>query len=125
MTRVRISAGILLLLLGVSVFAGIWVERRCSSLMSRIDTVGELYASGDIAGASAEAGEMESDWEDFRQKAKVILKNSKLTDIDRICSRIVHLTECGSEEVPAELSELRHMLRELKSSEVPHINNIF
>ena len=125
MTRVRISVGILLLLVGLSVFSGVWVDRRCSRLLRQTDSIEELYSRGDLFGAASEAERMESDWEDFRQKAKVALKNNKLTDIDRICSRIVRLTSCGSEEVTAELDELRHLLRELKSGETPHLNNIF
>lgn len=125
MTRVRISAGILLLLLGLSIFSGWWVDRRCSELLRRTDTVEQLYSSGDLAGAVSEAEKMQSEWESFRQKAKVVLKNNKLTEIDRLCSRIVHLTNCGSDEVPAEIEEFRHLLRDLKSSETPRFNNIF
>ena len=42
MTRVCISIGILLAILGVSVFSGAWVNRRCSTLISEVDEVQRL-----------------------------------------------------------------------------------
>ena len=125
MTRVRISAGILVLLIGISVFSGIWVNRRCDDMLGEIDKIYELEEKGDIIRAADMSKELDANWESFREKASVLLKYDKLVEIDRLCSRIEHLTENEEDEMAAELSELRHMLEMLKSGETPLWNSVF
>ena len=125
MTRVRISAGILVLLIGISVFSGIWVNRRCDDMLGEIDKIYELEEKGDIIGAADMSKELDANWESFRETASVMLRYDKLVEIDRLCSRIEHLTENEEDEMAAELSELRHMLEMLKSGETPLWNSVF
>ena len=47
MTRVKISVGILLLMLGVSIFSGIWVNKRCGELISGVKQLESIGDSGD------------------------------------------------------------------------------
>ena len=68
---------------------------------------------------------MNADWESFREKASVLLKYDKLVEIDRLCSRIVHLAENEETEMTAELAELRDMLEMLKSGETPLFTSVF
>ena len=125
MTRVKISAWILLLLIGVSIFSSIWVNRRCDDMLSEIDAIYSLEEDGDISGAAEKARRINADWESFRERASVLLKYDKLVEIDRLCSRIVHLTEEEETEMTAELAELRDMLEMLKSGETPLWNSVF
>lgn len=125
MTRVKISAAILFLLVEISIYSGIWVNQRCDAILSEIDVIYALEEKGDISGASEKAGQMNADWERFREKASVLLKYDKLVEIDRLCSRIVHLAEKEKDEMAAELAELRDMLEMLKSGETPHLTSVF
>ncbi|MCR4639451.1 DUF4363 family protein [Ruminococcus sp.] len=125
MTRVKISGAILLLLIGVSIFSGVWVNRRCDALLSEINVINDLEESGNTSGAAEKARQMNADWENFREKASVLLKYDKLVEIDRLCSRIVYLTENEETEMTAELAELHHMLEMLKSGETPLWNSVF
>ena len=75
--------------------------------------------------AAVRAGELSTEWEDFRTKASVLLKYDRLTDVDRIFSRIVHLAENNSEELQSELAELRDMLEIMKSGETPKLTSVF
>ena len=125
MTRVSVSGAILLLLIGVSIFSGIWVKCRCDVILSEINVIYDLEEMGDTSGAADKARQMNEDWDSFRKKASVLLKYDKLVEIDRLCSRIEHLTENEEDEMTAELSELRHMLEMLKSGETPLVTSVF
>ena len=54
----------------------------------------------------------------------MLLKYDRLVDVDRLCSRIVHLAENDSEELQSELAELRDMLEMMKSSETPKFTSV-
>ena len=125
MTRVSVSGAILLLLIGVSIFSGIWVNCRCDVILSEINVIYDLEEMGDTSGAADKARQMNEDWESFRKKASVLLKYDKLVEIDRLCSRIVHLAENEEDEMTAELAELRDMLEMLKSGETPLVTSVF
>ena len=125
MTRVKISAAILLLLVGISVFSSIWINRRCDEMLAEICVIYELEEKGDKDSAAVKARKINSDWESFREKASVMLKYDKLVEIDRLCSRIVHLAEEEGTEMEAELAELCDMLEMLKSGETPLFTSVF
>ena len=117
MTRARLSAAILCMLIGISIFSGSAVDRSCGRLISSSDRVWELYSAGDREAAYRCAQEMEKEWDDFRIMASVLLDNGKLSEIDRVCARIVYLVESSSEELHSELTELRHMAEALRAGE--------
>ena len=94
-------------------------------ILSEINVIYDLEEMGDTSGAADKARQMNEDWESFRKKASVLLKYDKLVEIDRLCSRIEHLTENEEDEMAAELSELRHMLEMLKSGETPLVTSVF
>ena len=125
MTRVKISASILLILVLLSAFMSFWVNRRCDAMLNEVDVVHELEENGDIGLAAENARRLNAHWESFRGIAAVLLKYDKLVEIDRLCSRIVHLAENEETEMAAELAELRDMLEMLKSGETPLLTSIF
>ncbi len=125
MTRVKISICILLFLIGASVFSGVWTYNSCDDMLDSLRSTAERVAVGDIDGAIEKAEEFSADWEDFRKKANAVVKSDKLSEADRIKSRIVHLIESGSDEIEAEISELISMLELLRDGEIPLITSIF
>ncbi len=124
MTRTKISAVIILLLIGISVCSSLWVNQRCGEMLEKLDVISELAEKGETDEAAVRAGELSTEWEDFRTKASVLLKYDRLTDVDRIFSRIVHLAENNSEELQSELAELRDMLEIMKSGETPKLTSV-
>ena len=124
MTRAKISVGILLLLVAVSVYSSMWVNRRCGDMLSELSHISALAESGENEKAAVLAEKLSTEWEDFRKKASVLLKYDRLVDVDRLCSRIVHLAENDSEELQSELAELRDMLEMMKSSEAPKFTSV-
>ena len=125
MTRTKISAVIILLLIGLSVYSSLWVNRRCGEMLEKLGVISELAERGETDEAAVRAVELSAEWEDFRTKASVLLKYDRLTDVDRIFSRIVHLAENNSEELQSELAELRDMLEIMKSGETPKLTSVF
>ena len=125
MTRLKISVIVILVLMSASVFSGVWVDRKCSSLMELSRYAEELFQNGDYEKAAEITAQLQGKWEHFRAGASVIVRNNKLTELDRLFARIHHLTENESEELPSELSELYHLLELLKNSETPRITSVF
>lgn len=125
MTRAKICIGILSLLVAVSVFSSLWVNKRCDGMLSQLKAIGQLAETGQNDEVTEMAVKLDKDWEDFRSKASVLLKYDSLVEVDRICSRIVHLAENDSEELQSEVAELINMLEMMKSSETPHLNSVF
>ncbi|EWM55134.1 DUF4363 family protein [Ruminococcus flavefaciens] len=124
MTRVKMAAAVLLLLVGMSVFTSLWVNRRCDAMLSQVDQIYELAENGDTMTVTDMARELNAEWESFREGASVLLKYDRLIEIDRLCSRIVHLAENEEDEMAAELAELRDMLEMLKSGETPLLTSV-
>lgn len=125
MTRVKISVTIIAILTAVNIFSGVWVNKRCSSMMDSASYTAELYSQGKYEDAAAQANDLCRDWESFRKGAAVLLHNNKLTEIDRLCARITELAESANDELPAELKEISRLLELLRNGEKPQINSIF
>ena len=113
MTRVKISAAIIILIAAMSLFSGIWLESCCRELMERADRAAEYFDEGCTGACINTAEELEAEWQSFRRAASVIMRSSKLSDIDRICARITATVRSGSDPVP-DLAELRRMLEKLR-----------
>ena len=123
MTRVKISVCLLTLMTAVSIFSGIWVNKRCISLSERAEAVCTALENGEDAVHEAEM--LEREWEDMREKASVLLKYDKLFEMDRIASHACMITAMRSDEVLPQMAELMHMLDILRKSEVPYLNSVF
>ena len=125
MKRVKISTGILFLLIAISVVIELWISHRCKAMLDDITYVSDNYNTGYKESAVKLAEELEDDWEGFRDFAVIIMKNDKLSEIDRINSRIVYLIKNDSNETNAELMELKNMIESLKKNELPFITTVF
>jgi hypothetical protein len=124
MTRIKISLMILAILLAGAVFSGVWVNLRCGALIEDSDSVRELWNGGRSAEAVDAAEKLERDWEDFRRTATVLVKNNKLAEVDRVCTRISYFARTDSDELVPELIELRNMLEQLKDGETPKLTTV-
>lgn len=124
MTRIKTSLMILAILLAGAVFSGVWVNLRCGALIEDSDSVRELWNSGSSAEAVDAAEKLERDWEDFRRTATVLVKNNKLAEVDRVCTRISYFARTESDELVPELIELRNMLEQLKDGETPKLTTV-
>lgn len=125
MTRIKISIAILCILIAVSIFSGIWINKKCRLLIELSSQAEEFFSSDEKEKAVEVTKQLETEWEDFRSGACVLVRNSKLSEIDRICARVKHLAENDSEELLSELTELEHILDLLRCGEIPKLTSIF
>ena len=107
MTRVKISAGILIGFIVLSIFTSLWVNGRCDAILDSADRLEEVFLSDD-GSAEAAAAELEKRWERFRKGATILLNNEKLSDPERLISRMVYLAQQNYPELQTVLDELRH-----------------
>ncbi len=119
MTRVKTSIGILAVLIIISISTGLWVNIKCRELINQTSRTLDYCINGDTEAAEKSAAELEENIESFKKTATVIIKADKLNEIDRLCSRITPLLKSGSEEITAELEELKELLTALKDGEKP------
>lgn len=125
MTRLKISIIIILLLTAASIFSGYRVNSGCSALMELSSSAEEHFRSGNIEKAAELTEQLQQNWEKFRKEASVLVRNNKLTELDRLFARVHHLTEEESDELPSELTELYHLLDMLKKGEIPRFTSVF
>ncbi len=125
MTRIKISVFIICLLILTSIFSGTWINGKCKYIISLSMQAEELFSSDEKEKAIELTKEIETEWENFRAGAAVLIQNNKLAEIDRICARVKHLAENDSDELLSELTELENMLDLLRNGEIPKINSIF
>ena len=124
MTRVKISAAILSLLIAASIVSCVWVNVSCERLISATDRVAELSESGASGEAFAKAKALEQDWESFRIIVSILIRSDRLSEVDRICTRISYYAENGSDELVPELIELHHIFEQLCDGETPMITTV-
>lgn len=124
MTRIKISSGILCVLVGLSVFFAVWINNRCSYMLDEITAICRLLDEGETEQAVKRAEDLDNTWNGFRKKATVMLKNNELTEIDCISSGIPYLIENDNDESYARLMEFQHMLTMLKDGEVPTLTRV-
>lgn len=124
MTRIKISSGILCVLVGLSIFFSVWINSRCSHMLDEITTICQLLDDGETEKAVQRAENLDSEWNCFRKKATVMLKNNELTEVDCISAGIPYLIENDNDESYARLMEFRHMLTMIKDGEVPTLTRV-
>lgn len=124
MTRIKISAGILCVLVGISIFFAVWINNRCSHMLDEITAICQLLDDGKNSQAMQRAEELDNEWNSFRKTATVMLKNNELTEVDCISSGIPYLIENDNDESYARLMEFQHMLTMIKDGEVPSVTRI-
>ncbi len=124
MTRVKISVGILSAMIIASILSGIWINKHCDRLIGLTEKISSAYIEGDLKSAQKTAEQLEHEWDSFRGKATMMIKSDKLSEIERLCERIIPLIENDSDEIGAELDELCGMLTALRKGELPLLTSV-
>ena len=119
MTRIKISICILCTMIATSIFSAVWINGKCSDMLVEIDTICQLLDNNNTSEAVSRAENFDNEWNVFRKKATVILKNDLLTEIDCISAGIPFLIENDNDESYTKLMELQHLIVTLKDGEIP------
>lgn len=110
MTRVRISVGIILILVEFSIFSGIWADRKKKLLTAEARQISEAFESGRTVDAREYARILSRDWEDTRKKASFFVKYDRLLELDRIAAHFEPMAESGDDELLPQIAEFIHMI---------------
>lgn len=124
MTRIKISFGILGILIGLSIFFSVWINYKCDDMLDEITNICQLLDSEETKMAIQYAEHLDNEWNNFRKKAIVMLKNDELTEIDCISSGIPYLIENDNDECYARLMEFKNMLIMIKEGEIPKLMKV-
>lgn len=109
MTRLKISIVIIMLIVGISIFSGKWINGRCGELVGITDTAEEFFLNGETERAAEAAARLDAEWKKFRKGAAIFVHNNKLVELDRLCTRVKLLAENQSDDFIIELEELKQM----------------
>ena len=124
MKRVRISIGILLLMIGISVFFNYRISVNCDKLIEIVETVEDDIKNNNKSGALENAYQFEKAFADFHTESLIMIRGDKLSEVENCYVRIVPLIEADNDELLPELVELKNILIHLKKSEMPILSNI-
>lgn len=124
MKRVRISVGILLLMIGISVFFNYRISVNCDKLIEIVETVEDNVRNNNKSEALENAYQFEESFTDFHTESLMMIRGDKLSEVENCYVRIVPLIETDNNELLPELIELKNILIHLKKSELPMLSNI-
>lgn len=110
MIRVKLSVGILLLVIITGAASHFWIRNQCNQLTRQAQTALEYMDEDDVRAAEQAMHELAEDWNSLRKKAAFFVRENKLLEVDRVCGRIIELKIDDSGEAGAELSELTELL---------------
>jgi hypothetical protein len=131
MNRVILSAILMAAAICYSVFSAVFsaseaVEIR--RLTKQIDELNTIYImSGDIVTetqAIALAEKLEHLAETYENKVSLFVRDERLSSLEYSAARIKHLIRYGSDEVSAELENIREQVETISESERPYWYNI-
>ena len=124
MTRIKISFGILGILIGFSIFFSVWINKKCNYMLDEISNIYQLLENGETSLATQHAEMLDNKWSNFRKTATIMIKNNELTDIDCISAGIPNLIKNDNDESYARLMEFQHLLIMIKENEIPTITRV-
>lgn len=91
MNRIKICGLILFLLVGISIFSGIYINMSCNKIIDKIEQIDVSSHRNDMESAAKTASELMDDWEKFNKIASLLIHNDKLTEAQFSLARIFPL----------------------------------
>ena len=125
MNTIKICGLTLFLLVGISVFSGIYINMSCNKIIDKIEQIDVSSHRNDMESAAKTASELMDEWEKFNKIASLLIHNDKLTEAQFSLARILPLIESENDELGAELSELKSAVEHISEGEKPILRNIF
>ena len=91
-------------------------------MLGELEDIEEMCAGGDKEGASEAAAELAEEWQSFRSKAMLVIRNDRLLEVDRLAARFSGTA--GSESPCAGLTELKRLIEAMRDSGMPRLTRI-
>ena len=124
MNRLKISAGILLLL-GILCVTGLFtLQRQCGKFAAQTEIIMESVKAGDMEKAEKECGELLVLWEEFHDRTGIFIDGERLDPIRELLAGLPALIEAEHPEVMSHLEALRTLAEDLFLEELPDLWHI-
>lgn len=124
MNRLKISLGILSLLVILCVCGLFIVRRQCDTLAERTEAIIQLVEAEDTAGALAACEELLEEWEHFHNMTGIFVDGSRLDPLRERMTELPALIAAKHPEVLSHLESLRMLTEDLFSEEIPDLAHI-
>ena len=124
MIRIKISIGIILVIITLGITGFFLLDRKTDRVISLIDQTKYLSDSGQKNAALECAEKLIEEWNEYHINASIFVNNDKITMAQSSMSRIISLIEQDVDELNAELDCARSALRWIVESEIPRWTNI-
>jgi hypothetical protein len=129
--RVVISAVIIVGAVLFSVLSAVFSERESQSIIALTEEIGALTEAYKINGytaaqpeAAAVAEKLERQTETFENAVSLFVRDDRLTALEYSIARLKHLIRYNSDEVAAELENIREQVETIAEGERPYWYNI-
>ena len=124
MNRLKISAGILLLL-GILCVTGLFtLQRQCGKFAAQTEIIMESVKAGDMETAEKECGERLVLWEEVHDRTGIFIDGERLDPIRELLAGLPALIEAEHPEVMSHLEALRTLAEDLFLEELPDLWHI-
>lgn len=124
MNRLKISIGILSLLVIQSAAGLFTVHRQCRRFTDRTDAIIRKVEAEDTAGALAACELLLEDWEQFHDLTGLFVDGSRLETLRERLAELPALIEAEHPEVLSDLETLRTLAEDLFRGEYPDLVHI-
>lgn len=125
MTRVRIAAAILSVLIIMSVGAVFLVRHQCRHVLSVLEQLELAADREDTEQAKQLCNAAQERWEEVQGILMCVVSHEKLTQADQAFCRLCPLLEEDCDEFEAELAMVQAMIQHIVQEETPYLTNVF
>ena len=125
MQRVKFCFVALLIMIGISVYSLILINKQCKELNSIINELSYEVEIGNNKEALIKAYELKTEWDENYKIFFTLVKHDKLSSVNASIPRIISYLNNNSDDLNAEISSLRSEIDFIIHTEIPYFYNIF
>lgn len=124
MKRIVISFGIIILIIGVSIFSLYFMNKNNDEMFEKLENITQLYEnqSDEI---EDEIEEFQDFWEKYYIRYSYITQCSILDDISYSVAKLDELYLAGSDDFIPECESVKYRVKRIYDRQFPHLHSVF
>ncbi len=124
MKRVKIAAGLILLIFVYSLSSLFILDNCNDKLKSRVEKIQQTYESGDVQGALELSNELNDFWHTYERRVTMIVHDDALANLNISIAKITPFISNENAELIAEIQSVYHQIDQIYEEEFPTWYNI-
>lgn len=124
MRRVKIAVTLLCIIVIYATASLFILEDQNSRLKSRIETIQQVYESGDTEGALILSNELNVYWHKYERNVTMIIHDDALSSLNISIAKITPFISNENAELIAEIQSIYHQIDQIYEEEFPAWYNI-